>query len=294
MKTLFRTALVAVLYISMLSNAIACDICGCSISNNNPFLFPNASRHFIGMSTHHRNYQIHSDDGTISLLYATNLLLSAQYAIGNRFRLQAVLPYIINQYGEDAKKGLGDISLSGNYTIWNKTTGITKHMITLTAGIKLNTASSTPSANPSLAIADLQTGSGSMDYLFAAGYRVTHVNWIALLQAGYRYNNQDKKSGLRFGDITTASFNLYHKIPFSSYTLTPYLSANIETRMDDARAHVLVHGSGGRTSLLGAGVDINTRKIAIGLSFLSPLTQSLANGSVKESVRMNTHLFFTL
>jgi hypothetical protein len=90
----------------------------------------------------------------------------------------------------------------------------------------------------------------------AASYRVTHANWIGLLQAGYRYNTQDEKSGLRFGDVTTASLNIYHKLPFSAFTVTPYVTGNIESRMDDARSHALVKGSGGSVSLLGAGVDI--------------------------------------
>lgn len=298
MKTLIRTALVAVMGICLLNNARACDICGCSIGNNNPFLFPNTSGHFIGLSFYHRAYQIHGDDGTISQLHSSNILLNAQYAIGNRFRLQAILPYIMNRYstgaGKETRNGPGDLSLLGNYNLYSSVAGATKHLVTLTAGIKLSTASATPSVSPALAVADLQTGSGSTDFLLAAGYRLTHVNWIALLQAGYRYNTQDLKSGLRFGDVTTASLNLYHKIPFAAFTLTPYLTGSVESRMDDARAHVLVKGSGGSVSLLGAGVDMNTRKLAIGISCQSPVTQSLANGSVHEMLRLNTHVFFTL
>jgi hypothetical protein len=81
MKTLIRMALAAVLWVSMLTYANACDICGCSIGNNNPFLFPSTSRHFIGLSWYHRAFDLHSEDGTTSHLHSSNILLSAQYAL---------------------------------------------------------------------------------------------------------------------------------------------------------------------------------------------------------------------
>jgi hypothetical protein len=62
-----------------------------------------------------------------------------------------VLPYITNSYlsntGEETKNGIGDISLLGNYNLFSGTTGITKHLLTLTAGVKLATAAATPSTN---------------------------------------------------------------------------------------------------------------------------------------------------
>jgi hypothetical protein len=298
MKTLSRIALAAMLYISMLTDANACDICGCSIGNNNPFLFPSTSRHFIGLSWYYRAYDLHSEDGTASHLRSSSLLLSAQYAIGSRFRLQAVVPYISNEYstntGTQTQNGIGDVSILGNYNLFNGTIGTTKHLVTVTAGIKLATATATPGTNTVPAVADLQTGSGSTDFLIAASYRVTHANWIGLLQAGYRYNTQDPNSGLRFGDVTTVTLNIYYKLPLSAFTITPYATGSIESRMDDARSHALVKASGGSISLLGAGVDFNTRKIAIGISCLSPVSQSLFNGIIHENLRVNTHLFLTL
>jgi hypothetical protein len=298
MKTLIRAALAAMLWICMLLPANACDICGCSIGNNNPFLFPNTSRHFIGLSWYHRSYELHAEDGSISNLRSSNLLLNAQYAVSNRFRFQAMVPYIMNRYsagtGDEIKNGIGDISILGNYTILSGATGSTNHLVTITGGVKLATASATPSANPVLAAADLQTGSGSTDFITAINYLVSRANWRALAQVGYRYNTQDGSSGLRFGDVTTASLNIYHKIPVSAWTVTPYISGSVESRMDDARSHALLNGSGGTVSLVGAGLDVNTRKIAIGISCLAPVTQSLANGAIYESPRLNTHVFFTL
>ncbi|NCI45670.1 transporter [Sediminibacterium soli] len=298
MKMLIRTALCAVAGICMSINARACDICGCAIGNNNPYLFPNASRRFVGVAYYHRFYRLQPPHAAHASMRSENLLLNAQVSLGGRFRLQAVLPYIVNRYTSDSraetKSGLGDLSLLIGYNLLNKKTGATGHLATITAGLKLNTASSTPGLVSSTDALELQTGSGSTDYLVAGTYRLTQANWILLLQGNYRYNTQDKKSGLRFGDAASASVALYRKIPFSLFTLIPYATGSTERRMDDARNHVLTTGSGGHISLAGAGLDLNTRRLAFGISCQVPVSQSLAGGIIREAARFNAHAFFTL
>jgi uncharacterized membrane protein len=292
MNKMIRAVLATAIWIAMSVAALACDICGCSISSNNPFLFPSASRHFVGLSYQYRSYRIQPSDEPHGRMNASIVVLNGQYALGNKFRLQASLPYISNHYtsggSTNIRSGFGDLNLMLGYNLLRTS----KHLLTFSAGVKLNTASSTPEVGGGTF--DLQTGTGSTDYLLNGAYRYTQGKWIGLLQAAYRYNNQDKKSGLRFGDFSAVSMNIYRKVAFSKLTLTPYISGSIEHRMDDARSQVLVKHSGGNISLVGMGMDINTRKIALGFNCQTPVFQNLSGGVIHESVRINTHIFLTL
>src|SRR4051794_37712259 len=110
----------------------ACDICGCGVSNYNPFLFPHLSRNYVSISYIHRLYHMHPDDGMDGNEFYNTVLIAGQYSLGRKLQFVAMVPYQVNQLMNDngTKKvsGLGDASLLVNYTLWNKTTKATSQV----------------------------------------------------------------------------------------------------------------------------------------------------------------------
>ncbi|RYD95202.1 MAG: hypothetical protein EOP50_08345 [Sphingobacteriales bacterium] len=124
MKAYFGAALLCV---GLLPNpARACDICGCGVSNYNPYLFPHLSKSFVGLTYLHRRYHTHAEDGSSGTERYNALLLTGQYKIGKRLQLMTALPYMRNSLesptGNRKASGPGDATLLGRVLLWDHLT----------------------------------------------------------------------------------------------------------------------------------------------------------------------------
>jgi hypothetical protein len=123
------------LLLSIVFNQVrACDICGCSVSNYNPQLFPHLSKAYIGLSFYNRAYDRLTSYGSINKELYNSLLLTGQYSIGKRIQVLGIMPYQFNhlssEKGSKREDGIGDITLLGNVSIWGRKTKAIQHFLT--------------------------------------------------------------------------------------------------------------------------------------------------------------------
>ena len=295
MKKIFSLVLLVVLLIPRDSKA--CDICGCGVSNYNPFLFPHLTRSYVSVSYIHRSYVTYSDGIRAGKENYNTVLLSGQYSISKKLRLLATIPYqlnrLSNENGRTNRNGVGDVSVLANYQMLDKSTGPFRHSVTVGAGIKLPTGKHIVPKTETLDDQNFQLGTGSVDNLLNAAYRITYKNWMVAAATSYKYNTANK-SGYRYGDILTNGISVIYRIDKSKYSFAPYLQVINETQMKDAKEHALQPASGGNVVYTGAGVDMTTRKFTTGINFQNAPVQDLAQGQIGVKPRLTVHLAFNL
>ncbi|GAB4092911.1 transporter family protein [Flaviaesturariibacter terrae] len=262
----------------------ACDICGCGVSYYNPNLFPHLARNYFGISYLHRVYRTYTDEGAGRESY-NSLLLTAQYSVSSRFKLMAQLPWQANSLqGASTVRylgGLGDASLLGQYRVWDRASdkGLRQTLL-LGAGVKLPSGRYTGADAGKAGEQNFQLGTGSTDLLLNGAYRVSLPRWTFSANGSYKYNTSNR-DGFRYGDMVSSGLQAAYRKEWRRWSLAPYVQLSGEWQLPDARQHVIQEESGGRVLYTGAGVDINTRRLAFGINYQAAPLQRLAGGQVE-------------
>jgi hypothetical protein len=275
----------------------ACDICGCGVGNYNPYLFPHLSKSYLSMSYIHRYYRTHSESGISGNEYYNSLLLTAQFSIGKKFQVLGVLPYQVNQLviDNETKKqsGAGDVSFLVNYRLLDKMSTGKRQSLLIGAGVKLPTGKYTTAKTEEIDDQNFQLGTGSIDYILSASYRITLAKWAFSAATSYKYNTQNKDD-FRFGDVLTSGATAVYRIDRNKFSIAPYAQLTSEIQMKDAAAHVIQDHSGGNAFYTGAGIDVNTKKAAMGINYQLPVSQNMAEGQITVRPKLSAHLSFVL
>jgi hypothetical protein len=292
-----KILLLCLIILGIQSGLRACDICGGGISNYNPFLFPHLSRTYLSLSYAHRHYQRQSESGIMESEQFHSFLLAGQYSIGKHFQVIAMVPFQNNTLVEENVtkhiSGPGDIDLLVNYKLWDKISSNNRQTILIGGGIKLPTGKYTAGKAQSMEEASAQAGTGSLDYLLNASYRISFSKWVFSAAASYKYNTQNK-DGYRFGDVITSGATIVYRQDLKGFSIAPYTQFILEKQMKDAGQHIIQDHSGGHAFYTGAGLDINTKKIAVGFNYQFAASQNLAQGEISVKPRITAHISFLL
>jgi hypothetical protein len=272
----------------------ACDICG-GVSHLNPYMFPHLSKSYVSFA-YLRNLYYSTEDGTYSKISNNALLVSGQVTLNSRLQVMAFVPYNFNQteagISASTTKGLGDVTLLANYNLLRLNTATVRHSLSLGAGIKL------PTGNYNNKLADvsneaLQLGTGSLDYLANAVYRVSAGNVTVSALGTYRYTTANSND-YRYGDVLTTGASAVYVIDRNKFSLNPYVQVTNEMHYRDASNHVLQNGSGGSVLYTGGGVDFTTAKLTFGVNAQAAARQNLLNGNLTTKPKFSARISFTL
>jgi len=277
--------------------SFACDICGCSVSNYNPFLFPQLSKTFVNVSYLNRVYYTHKGDFNSSKQHLNSFIVTGQYSITKKLQLTAMVPYHFNQLQNATKaqdvSGLGDISLLVNYKLWEKLTPVVRQTFTAGAGIKLPSGNYSTANGTGLEEQNFQLGTGSTDYILNGSYLANFSKIMLNAAATYKYNTQNS-NGFRFGDVLTTSATAVYRKEVGSISVSPYLQATNEAQLKDASKNTIIDASGGHALYGGGGIDVNTKRFATGVNWQAPVSQNLGQGAITVKPRFSAHLSITL
>ncbi|GAB4091509.1 transporter [Flaviaesturariibacter terrae] len=289
---------VAILLLAGLApvRAHACDICGCGVSNYNPYLFPHLSKSYVGISFLHRVFHTHSDEGLAGTEHYNSLLFTGQYKLGKKVQLMALLPWqsntLRNSDGSRREQGVGDISLLGQYRLWDKLTKRFRQTVLLGGGVKLATGRYTPAGSDKADEQNFQLGSGSTDYLLNGSYRLSYRKWLVGISGSYKYNTANS-DGFRFGDVWNAGLLTLYRLDWDKISVAPYLQLTHESQLRDADRHVLQAHSGGTVFYAGGGIDLNTKRVTVGVNAQFAPDQSLAAGQIQVGPRLALHTSYS-
>jgi hypothetical protein len=259
-------------------------------------MFPHLSKSYVSLA-YLRSLYYSTEDGTSSKISSNTLLLSGQYTVNSKLQLLAFVPYHANSeetgVARTSLTGLGDVTLLANYNLLQLQTAAVRHVISIGAGLKLPTGKYNPEAAPAATDEVLRLGSGSLDYLANAAYRVSIGNFTVGALGAYKYTTANKEN-YRYGDVLTTGATAVYVINQKNFALTPYLQVMHEQHYRDADHHVLDKETGGTILYAGSGLDVSTSRYTVGLNYQAIAQQNLLHGELTAKPKFSARLSLTL
>jgi hypothetical protein len=279
------TILILLMFILIDISANACDVCGCSLGGNYYGILPQFSKNFIGLRWSQAKFYAHMDHDSQYLAdeYShdtyNKVELWGRFYVNKKFQVFAFVPYSFNTMNGTEQvisaHGLGDITLLGNYLIFNTGEDKTrkfKHTLMAGAGIKLPTGSNDLSDRGKLVNANFQMGTGSTDFLTSAVYTLRYQKVGLNTETGYKINtrNADK---YHFGNQFHASSQFFYWQKVKSFSFLPNAGAYYEQAARHKQGSVVQANTGGAALFATAGLETYFKNFTLGVNYKHPLSQ---------------------
>lgn len=291
-------------------NANACDWCGCASGSSGIGILPGIKKSFVAARTtanYSMAYNEHSataaeaqkEPHSEEWSYTTELW--GRYNIKDRVQLFAFLPYVKNAKNEESllevNHGIGDAVLMANVVLFNTADSVAKkvkHHIMAGGGIKLPTGKFGELSNNGLLVPNMQTGSGTTDFLANAIYTIRYRNWGVQADAAYRYNLTNQKHDYRFGNSTNAGLRTYYWHATNKAMWMPFAGLLFEHADKDVRRGRTREKTGGEGVYSSLGAQVFFWKMGLSANWSQPIYGNYGNGYVKQQARWNAQvqLFF--
>lgn len=270
-------------------------------------LLPDFKNQFVGVRYHYAQYHttLFSDPSQFSTNYYNIVEVYGGVNIGRRFQVLGFIPYYQNKQIDDdgttTPNGLGDITVMGQYRIFNKTklTGSQKvfqQQLWLGAGLKIPTGSFKLDVNsPDLTVADInaQLGTGSTDVLFNALYSARVDNVGINVSATYKINSANKEN-YRYGNKFSGNLIGYYRFSVKKTGVSPNAGIGYENVAGNLLYASKVQYTGSNVTNAIMGVEFNCRKIGFGINTQLPISQNFAEGQTQLRLKTMAHVTFAM
>jgi len=280
----------------------ACDICGCSSGNFFLGPMPQFNKHFIGLRYSFRSFNtmLQTDNSQFSKDFYQTTELWGGFKIKNNFQVLGFIPYNFNHSttddGAKTNNGIGEITLIGNYNLFNKIdlnkdTLSTGQQLWIGAGIKLPTGPFSVDTTELVSSANSQTGTGSIDFLLTATYSLFVDDWG--LNSNINYKINQTASNFKFGNRFTATVFAFRSFHLKNETFSPNIGLIYENLNPNKLSKTEIESTGGNDLLGAIGLEMRFDSITIGLNVQHPLAENISDGQTKNKLRGMLHLTYT-
>ncbi|MEM4326476.1 MAG: hypothetical protein QXU40_04175 [Candidatus Pacearchaeota archaeon] len=284
---------------------MGCDICGCSINGSYFGLLPQYRKHFIGLRTNYRVFQIKHPPlfSGESVVYSNDKAFTTEiwgrYQWGKKIQTFMSIPYQFNQRIENdiqiKDQGLGDITVNVLYTIWktpDTVKAIAKQTLTIGLGIKVPTGKhlNTVVYND-LLLPGFQIGSASWDFPINFLYTIKRKSLGMNTEMTYQVNTKNRYS-YKFGNRFSSAVRFFYWKYKPSLSILPQIGFSYENYNQDIKEKQWVRYTGGHTVWSFAGMDLYKGKWGLGAQAWYPLYQNVGEKHIKMLPRLTANLLF--
>jgi hypothetical protein len=303
-----RYLLALLIVISAINNASACDWCGCASGSSGIGILPGIKKSFVAVRTsanYSTAYNEHSatteeakaKPHSAEESYTTELW--ARYNIKDRVQLFAFLPYVVNMKTEESifekNHGIGDAVVMANVVLFNTSDSIAKkvkHHVMAGGGVKLPTGKFGKLSPNGLLIPNMQTGTGTVDFLLNSIYTLRYSNWGVQADAAYRVNLNNKEFAYRFGNRTNAGLRAYYWHAMNNVMLMPFGGLLFEHADKDVKRSKVRDKTGGEGLYSSLGMQAFFWKMGVSANWSQPIYNNYGNGYIAQHARWNAQVQF--
>lgn len=281
-------------FISGIYNANACNVCGCSASNQYLGILPNSKSSFAGVQYQYREYSgvhetIEGVEPETSMDYYHTMQLWGRYNPVRNVQLFAFVPYVYNERIENGtysrNTGLGDITLLANYRLLgaNYTGKEWQHNLLAGGGVKLPTGKyDRNDIKYNEGLPNIQPGTASFDFILNTNYTLQHNNTGINADIAYVITTPNKDE-YKFGNRLSAGLLAFHTFAAGQLKLIPQAGGRYErNEMDYSNYYYSVKNSysGGNVVLASAGLQAFRNNVGAQAMLHIPLSQNYSGGMV--------------
>lgn len=284
----------------------ACDVCGCSASNQYLGILPQFHRHFIGLQ-----YQYRSFNSSHPSLFAgkpdekseeqyNSMQVWGRYYVGKRLQLFAFLPYSSNKRTADGvtttTSGISDVSVLANMLLVraDSTRGDIKQTLLAGGGIKLPTGKySGITALDRQGLPNMQAGTGSCDFVVNTNYTVRYKMAGINLDAAYTLTTMNKEQ-YKYGNRLNTGLLAFYWLRAGAFSILPQAGVRYEYTLhdyDNYERKWLNEQSGGYQCFATLGVQAYYKSLGLQATYGLPVSQHYGAGYVVAKQRIETGLF---
>ncbi|PQJ12236.1 hypothetical protein CJD36_000305 [Flavipsychrobacter stenotrophus] len=299
-----RIILSMLLAICIYMPAKACDVCGCSASNQFLGVLPGYDYNFIGLqymstylsSAHPSAYENRPYEH--SREYYNTFQVWGRYNMGKHYQLFAFVPYQYNIHRQDSAdalhSGIGDISVLVNRILINKEHKKLQHQLLAGGGIKLPTGSHTSlSQLDKQGLPNMQPGTGSVDFMVNTNYTLRRKSAGINADAAYTFTTTSKDS-YRYGNRLNAGAMAFYSFAVKKFAIMPVLGARYEYTLhdyDNYNRKWLNEQSGGYMLYATAGIQAYYKRLGARINYQLPLAQHYSSGYVTANYKVESGIF---
>jgi hypothetical protein len=305
-----RKTLLIVLAIGTYFSAGACDLCGCYLG-----VLPKFDHNYFGARLRYRGFtgdvpHVHSSGPghdydhpvTDTHFHAYDRFstyeLTGRYFLTSRLSATAFIPYSINASEEGDKintlSGLGDPTLLMQYRIFTReaqSDTTWQHNISVGAGLKL------PFGTFDKLYADGeydphgQTGTGSLDFLFAANYMARYGKFGFNADVVTRLNTTNA-NGYHYGNRFNNTIHFIYWEEVKNFKILPQIGAYAEFAPADRLNGEFVSNTGGFSAFASTAIDFFYKNLAFNCTAQVPVIENLDGTQLRNSTRLMTGMTY--
>jgi hypothetical protein len=248
--------------------------------------------------------RLKTDESQYSNDYYKTLEIWSGWNIGKRWQVMVFVPYQMNKQNTDdgnkQQSGLGDITLLGNYKLWQQRkegsdNSLHKQELWLGAGIKLPTGQyhldlNSPDAN--IGDVNSQMGTGSVDFMVNATHNLMLGRFGMSSSANYKMNTTNSDH-YHFGNRLMVSSIGYYHFRVAGLDVAPNVGGLYQTAAENHLNNEAVDQTGGWSVFASGGVEVGIKRVSLGASLFAPVAQDYADGQTQAKIRGLLHVSYS-
>ena len=292
--------------ICMAQSATACDVCGCTASNQFMGILPAYRYNFAGIQFLSSNFSATSESlyagrpATLSCENYQTLQVWGRYNLGHNYQVFVFVPYQYNTHSEGGSRiatwsGIGDISAMVSRKLWSRDNCSNSQVWVAGIGIKAPTGQHKGiMETDKLGLPNMQPGSGATDILLSTYYNQKINNWSVTADAGYTFTTSSNDQ-YKYGNRLNTSLLAARVMTLGKFTLQPLAGGRLEYSLHDYDNYSrkwLNESSGGYMLFAVAGIQAYYKKAGARITYQAPLSQKYSEGNVAANYKFETGIFY--